>query len=55
MSTQKLSPRKPRNPFVALGRARAAGAHRRGSSSQRQAAKRALRALRAELDHKHSP
>lgn len=41
-----LSPRKPRNPFVAAARLRAAGAHRRSASGLRQ---RAARELRAEL------
>jgi hypothetical protein len=41
-----LIPRKPRNPFAAAARLRAAGAHRRCVSGQRQ---RAARELRAEL------
>lgn len=35
---------KPRNPFAVAARSRAAGAHRRSASSQRQQARQALRA-----------
>jgi hypothetical protein len=34
---------KPRNPFVVAGLRRSAGAHRSGSSAQRQEGQRALR------------
>ncbi len=34
---------KPRNPFVAASRLRAAGSHRLGAGAQRQAAQRALK------------
>ena len=34
---------KPRNPFVAPSRRRAAGAHLRGTGAQRQQARNALR------------
>ena len=44
---------KPRNPFVAAALRRAAGAHRTGTSAQRQ---RQGRELQRELQHlKHSP
>ncbi|WP_338769628.1 hypothetical protein [Massilia sp. METH4] len=33
---------KPRNPFAALAKARAAGPHERSKSAERQAAKRAI-------------
>ncbi|MEP7282363.1 MAG: hypothetical protein ABI696_10320 [Rubrivivax sp.] len=46
-----LTPAKPRNPFATAARSRAAGAHRRSGSGQRQ---RAARELRAELA-RHSP
>lgn len=41
-----LTPPKPRNPFASAARLRHAGAHRRGSTSQRQ---RGARELRIEL------
>lgn len=39
---------KPRNPFVAAARGRAAGSHRAGMAAARQAGQRQLR---AELKH----
>jgi hypothetical protein len=39
---------KPRNPIAALAKARAAGAHAKPVSSERQAAKRALKKVRLE-------
>jgi hypothetical protein len=43
---------KPRNPLVAAGHRRQAGAHRRSASAQRQ---RAALALRRELQHERHP
>jgi len=43
---------KPRNPLVAAGLRRLAGAHRRSASAQRQ---RAAMALRRELQHERHP
>ncbi len=43
---------KPRNPLVAAGLHRLAGAHRRSASAQRQ---RAAMALRRELQHERHP
>jgi hypothetical protein len=37
---------KPRNPFAALAKNRAAGAHAKPLSSERQAAKRALKKVK---------
>ena len=42
----------PRNPLVAAGLQRLAGAHRRSASAQRQ---RAALALRRELQHERHP
>jgi hypothetical protein len=39
---------KPRNPFAALAKGRAAGAHAKPLASERQAAKRALKKTRIE-------
>jgi TRAP-type C4-dicarboxylate transport system substrate-binding protein len=39
---------KPRNPFAALAKGRVAGAHAKPLSSERQAAKRALKKARLE-------
>jgi hypothetical protein len=39
---------KPRNPIAALAKARVAGAHAKPVSSERQAAKRALKKVRLE-------
>jgi hypothetical protein len=39
---------RPRNPIAALAKARAAGAHAKPVSSERQAAKRALKKARLE-------
>jgi hypothetical protein len=39
---------RPRNPIAALAKARAAGAHAKPVSSERQAAKRALKKVRLE-------
>jgi hypothetical protein len=39
-------PLKPRNPFAALAKDRSAGAHAKPLSSERQAAKRALKKVK---------
>jgi hypothetical protein len=44
--SQRLQPRRPRNPFVVPSLMRHAGSHRRSATAQRQ---RAARELRAEL------
>ncbi|MFL6675504.1 MAG: hypothetical protein ACJ8LG_19685 [Massilia sp.] len=41
---------KPRNPIAALAKARSAGAHAKPLSSERQAAKRALKKAKLEPD-----
>ena len=50
--TITLTARKPRNPLVAAGLRRRAGAHRRTASAERQ---RARQALRRELQHERPP
>lgn len=41
---------KPRNPIAALAKARAAGPHAKPSSSERHAAKRALKQVKLVVD-----
>jgi hypothetical protein len=41
---------KPRNPFAALAKARAAGPHERSKSAERQAAKRAIAKAKLKAD-----
>ena len=41
---------KPRNPFAALAKARAAGPHERSPSAERQAAKRAISKAKLKAD-----
>jgi hypothetical protein len=44
------SPLKPRNPFAGFAKQRAAGSHDKPLSSERQAAKRALKKAKLEPD-----
>ncbi len=53
ITRNSLSPRKPRNPMVALARFRRAGSHQSAARASRQ---QAARSLQRELDRsKHSP
>lgn len=51
-NTLILTPRKPRNPFVAAAAMRRAGRHHKGGGALRQQAERALR---HELKQAHPP
>jgi hypothetical protein len=44
------TPLKPRNPFAGFAKQRAAGSHDKPLSSERQAAKRALKKVKLEPD-----
>jgi hypothetical protein len=45
-----VTPLKPRNPFAGFAKQRAAGSHDKPLSSERQAAKRALKKVKLEPD-----
>ncbi|MFT3819369.1 MAG: hypothetical protein QM750_17320 [Rubrivivax sp.] len=56
MERISLKTLKPRNPLVAAGRMRHAGAHRRGAGGERQDARRGLQRELADLHRqRHSP
>jgi hypothetical protein len=46
LRVEPTPPPKPRNPFAALAKGRSAGAHAKPLSSERQAAKRALKKVK---------
>jgi hypothetical protein len=48
LRVQPAAPIKPRNPFAGFAKQRAAGSHDKPLSSERQAAKRALKKVKLE-------